>query len=255
VQHLAIHQLAQLQQLRPVACLQQQEQLQQLSSLSKLTHIDLVYVTAWDALTAASTWRHLSALRSVSISNSMEAESNLTQEFSTELLAHLAAASSLQCLDINGLNVLQPAAYVCDYVTNLHQLQSLQLTGVHPSTHAEALTLTKLTHLTVLRLDGAEGVDDVAAVALAARLTDLRSLSLIDCRLRSAAALPVIAMLTALKELALCYNHPLFELPAEELRLLAPLRQLRELTCYGFVDSFAMEQLWDEQNGRWREQQ
>jgi hypothetical protein len=259
VQHLAIHQLAQLQQLQAVACLQQPEQLQQLSSLSKLTHIDLVYVTAFEALSAASTWRHLPGLKGISMGGNIEL--NLNEDETRALLEHLAAASSLQCLEINCRSVLHPAAYVCDYVTNLQQLQYLELIGAHPSTRAEALTLTKPTHLTALCLDGAAGVDDVAAVALAARLTKLCSLCLYDCCWRSAAALPVIATLMALTELHLCYADPQLEawghplLSAEELRLLAPLKQLRELRCHGFVHHLAMEQLWDMRNGSWREGQ
>jgi hypothetical protein len=259
VQHLAIHQLAQLQHLRAIGCLHQPEQLQQLSSLSKLTHIHLGYVRAWHALDAASTWNSLSALKSMSISSSM-IELTLNREESTALLEHLAAASSLQNLEIDAPFFLEPAAYVCDYVTNLQQLQHLELIGVHPSTRAEALTLTKLTHLTALRLDGAAGVDDVVAVALAVRLTKLSSLCLYNCALRSAVALSAIAALTALTELHLCYSAPQLEawrlplLSAEELLLLVPLKQLRELRCHGFVHHFAMEHLWDQQNGSWREQ-
>jgi hypothetical protein len=108
-------------------------------------------------------------------------------------------------------------------------------------------------------MNGAVGVDDVAAVALAARLTKLRSLRLIDCHLFSAAALPVIAALTGLTQLHLCcINHEyigLVQVTAEELLLLRPLTQLRQLNGTGFVQSQAMEQLWDEQRGCWREQQ
>jgi hypothetical protein len=200
-------------------------------------------------------------VKSLSLSlNNSGGEFPLSEDESTALLQHLAAASSLQNLDIDGLGLIHATACVGDYVTSLQQLQSLTLTGDHPVTRAEALTLTKLTNLRVLNLDGAAGVDDVAAVALAARLTKLRSLSLVDCDLRSAAALPVIAMLTALTQLNLCHNHPLAsELSAEDLLLLlllllAPLRQLREFRSYGFVDEIAMEQPWDHNNGSWREQ-
>jgi hypothetical protein len=256
VQHLGIPQLSQLQQLHAVACLHEPEQLQQLSSLSHLTHIELAYRRPWEALQAACTWRHLSALRSISLSMY---EVPLDRQDSRALLEHLAAASSLQHLDFGG-SFLHPTARVCNYIANLQQLQHLCLFGRHPCTRTGALALTKLTGLTALSLYGAAGVDDVAAAALAARLTKLRSLRLVDCSpVLTAAALPVIAALTGLTQLHLCYDSGdpihLAQVTAEELLLLRPLAQLRELKCYGFVQSQAIEQLWDAKKGSWREQQ
>jgi hypothetical protein len=70
----------------------------------------------------------------------------------------------------------------------------------------DALALTALTALTCLDLNGGGcGVDDVAAIALACSLTQLRSLDLGEARLSSTACLAAIGHLTQLTEFAL--NH------------------------------------------------
>jgi hypothetical protein len=81
------------------------------------------------------------------------------------------------------------------------RLQNLVLTYV-PLVPADSLALTALTGVTLLSLgDVGAGVDDATATALASSLTQLRSLTLHNCRLCGKESAAAIAQLTQLTEL------------------------------------------------------
>jgi hypothetical protein len=122
------------------------------------------------------------------------------------------------------------------------------------TSRSDALQLAALTSLTQLDLVGAVGVDDVAATVLALRLTRLQDLRLTNCGLRSAAALPAIATLTGLTNLGLgvLADDGTTKLPLgqEDLLLLTPLTQLKQLWNHSFFHSVAVSRLWSTQK-RW----
>jgi hypothetical protein len=92
------------------------------------------------------------------------------------------------------------------------------------------------------------------------RLPKLQDLQLWRCGLWSAAALPVIASLTALTNLWLTVSQDAvsrnddFPLGRDDLLLLAPLAQLKTLN-HKFFSEEAMQELWDAQLQQWRQQQ
>jgi hypothetical protein len=103
-------------------------------------------------------------------------------------------------------------------------------------------------------------VDDVAASVLALRMPRLQELRLLECGLRSAAALPSIATLTGLTNLALGPDLTLdgsssvFPLGRGDLQLLTPLTQLKLFwSKYIFCEN-AVSELWSEEQQRWRQQ-
>jgi hypothetical protein len=252
-QHLGLTALQQLQRLEG-GCGLEPQLLKQLSTLTALTDIVLVYEDAVSAQRAAPGWQHLSVLRSLYIEND---EGDTAQD--AVLLQGLAAATSLTHLYIQG-PIASEGLQLCAHLAALSQLQILAMHNAGVASRSDALQLAALTSLTHLALDGAVGVDDVAASVLALRLTRLRELRLTNCGLRSAAALPSIATLTGLTFLDLTASDSaqsegavnLLPLGPEDVLLLTPLTQLKHFIYNGFFHS-AMR-FWDKQKRRWRQQ-
>jgi hypothetical protein len=261
VQHPGIEKLLQLQRLEAgTSSLQQPQLLAALSNLSQLDHISLTYDVLKAAARVAPAWRHLSALRVLYLQEGEESATVGPTE-SLALVQGLAAAISLTHLHIEG-PIVHDSVQLCAHLTGLTQLQNLDIRGgEHPSSRAEALHLTTLTNLTRLVISDAPGVDDTAVSALAMRLTKLQDLQLWRCGLWSAAALPVIAGLTALTNLWLTVSQDAvsrnddFPLGRDDLLLLAPLTQLKTLEGHKFFSDEAMQELWDAQLQQWRQQQ
>jgi hypothetical protein len=260
MQHLGIDSLLQLQRLEAgTSSLQQPELLAALSNLSQFSHIDLTYDVLKSAARAAAAWSHLSALHALYLQEGDEA-ATVGPEESRALVQGLAAATSLTLLLIDG-PIVHDSVQLCEHVAGLMQLQSLEVRGCeHPSSRAEALQLTVLTNLTRLVMCDPPEVDDTAVSALAMRLTKLQELQLWRCELWSAAALPVIAGLTALTTLQLTVSQHVLShndtlpLGRDDLLLLAPLTQLQVLEGQDFFSEEAMDELWDALQKQWRQQ-
>jgi hypothetical protein len=261
VEHLGIANLLQLQRLEAgSSSLQQPELLSALSNLAQLDHISLSYGDAQSAVRAAAAWRHLSGLRALCLEEG-EDPTPLGPADSLALAQGLAAATSLTSLGIVG-RIVHDSVQLCAHLAGLTQLQRLEMHGgEHPCSRADALHLTALMNLTKLNLCGALGVDDTAACALAVRLTKLQDLQLWLCNLSSPAVLPVIASLTALTNLLLTHDPETLDqndslpLGRDDLLLLAPLTQLKQLRCRNFFSDEAMGELWDAGSKQWQQQQ
>lgn len=252
MQHWNILSLRQLRQLETDNCLQQPELLAPLSTMAALTAIHLSYDAAV-AVAVAAVWQQLSALHSLWLKAGDE---DLDPTQSQLLLQGLAAATSLTILRLEAHNVHE-SVQLCAHLTALTRLQDLDLDCKHLATLADVLHLTVLTSLTRLHVCNAAGVDDTAASALALRLKRLQELRLSYCGLRSAAALPSIATLTGLTSLSL-YVDPHtadLDLGRDELRLLAPLTQLKELDCDALFGEPAIGEEWIDVLQQWQRQQ
>jgi hypothetical protein len=267
-QYLGMTALQQLQRLEAIG-LQEPQVLEQLSTLAALTYMELGFVDAASSQRAAPVWQHLSMLRSLSIDSDINDPAQLDITQGAVLLQGLAAATSLTRLYIGG-PIVHEGLQLCARLTDLSQLQMLEINNAGVASRSDALHLAALTSLTQLNLWGAVGVDDVAASVLALRLTRLQDLRLVYCGLRSAAALPSIATLTGLTRLDLSVDldreaegsdddtesagtPSLLPLGQEDLLLLTPLTQLRYLGCSALFSSTAIHQLWGYEKG-WLQQ-
>jgi hypothetical protein len=252
-QYLGLTALQHLQRLQSCG-LEQAELLKQLSTLAALTSVELNYVDAWSAQRAAPGWQHLSMLRSLVIDQDDDEDTaQLDGAQGAVLLQGLAAASSLTTLIIEG-PIVPGGLQLCEHLTALARLQRLTIHNAGVASRTDALYLAALTSLTRLNLQGAVGVDDVAASVLALRLTRLQDLRLECCGLRSAVALPSIAGLTGLTHLDLSFSDAydaasngtvsMLPLGQDDLLLLTPLRGLKQLGNRGFFCSAAACRLW-----------
>jgi hypothetical protein len=237
-QFLGLTALQKLQRLEAGRGLEQPQLMKQPSTLAALTDVQLCCEGPTSAQRVAPGWQHLSGLRSLRLENQSVEAAELDPTQGARLLQGLAAATSLIHLDIEG-PIVHESLHVCEHLTGLSQLQTLRMDrGV--SSQSDALKLAALTSLTHLNVFGAAGVDDVAASALALRLTRLQSLQLGCCSLRSAAPLASIASLTGWTSLSLSSwdqdteGYFSFLHGPEDVLVLAPLTRLKH--CY--VDWF-----------------
>jgi hypothetical protein len=187
-----------------------------LAQLIGLRQLALEYEGPFSVSAAAATaaaWGHLPQLKALRVPVSSNQQQNarlfsgaaaatsLTALWVDGSAAHEAAlaAQLLQLINHQPVQHIQNGIAVCSSLTRLMRLQNLVITYV-PLVPADALALTALTGLALLLIgDVGAGVDDATATALASSLTQLRSLTLHNCRL-SVACMAAIAQLTQLTE-------------------------------------------------------
>jgi hypothetical protein len=262
LQHVSLIPLQQLQQLWLSNAAVDIQQLQSLATVSTLTHIAIRHENMLHASSQAPAWRHLPALKALYLSprcmvgiDMQEPHAHqLDQAASLALLECLAAATNLTRLELSGAGEEEPPHAWCGYLTSLQQLRCLTLFQQQVFDREDLLQLTALTNLWALRIVGVAAFDDAAAVALAMRLTNLRSLERVG--LTSAAALPAIAALTGLTKLSLSAVSEMQEqLGHADLKLLTALTRLREFEPDTLFDEEAVWDLWDDEGRMWLEQQ
>ena len=97
------------------------EDLVPLSALGSLEELHVRYDDvshAYEALHASTAWRHLPKLRSLYINTDTSAQNTfLTNENARVLLANLAAATSLTCLELEH-NIFYEDLQLCQYLTD-----------------------------------------------------------------------------------------------------------------------------------------
>jgi hypothetical protein len=252
LQHLGVLHLQQLQKLHLKSSLGEPELL---TTLTALTMLELSYDNINYAARAAPFWQRLSALHTLDLEST---HGRLGPAESLALLQSLAAATSVKELSTRG--IAHESVQLCAHLAKLTQLQALTLARVG-ARRADLLQLTALTNLTKLHLYPVNALGDIAASALVLSLKGLQELEITNCSLRSAAAVPSIATLTALTSLELIDHgsgpeqHRSLPAGREDLQLLLPLTRLKELVNSGFFKAEAVSELWDEDRGEWRHQQ
>jgi hypothetical protein len=245
----AILALTQLQELNLSPSLQDPALLLRLGQLPALTHLALEYLVSEEAAAAAPAWpqlRQLSELR-------VEYMEGAAPEQQATILAAVSACTGLTKLELqiegNMDQHWEEAVGIaaCAKLAGLTRLQDLSMP---PSYGALALgdaqALSKLTGLTRLVLKGAgQGVDDVAATALACCLRQLHHLDLSDCDLGSMACVAAIGQLVQLTELRLHSDRGAM-LTERGLMLLTGLLRLQHLDTVGDAELSleVLEQFW-----------
>ncbi|WIA34555.1 hypothetical protein OEZ86_012877 [Tetradesmus obliquus] len=231
--------VAALKQLRRLAlsnCCEAERDLLALSSLTALSRIDLQYNGALSQVLSSSAWAQLPQLHSLHVISAPLGDVADGGPGLRTLMAGVAAATSLRQLHLDfrdGVSALgmRPKLFGC--LTGLRQLQELGVDALpveYITTDADdVMQLTALTGLTHLDV-ACWAVGEVAAVALACNLPELRILKLYDCNLVSRAALPAIGKLAHLQHLELRDNR--FGCDG----CLQLLTQLRALTCLELVN-------------------
>jgi hypothetical protein len=246
--------LKQLTALKIGVQTQQQQLLLRLAHLPALQQLRLEYQAAEAAAATAPTWVQLPPLREVcarlghttrqqmaAIVAGLAAATSLTgltfqfkhtvgagglwAGWQLQVAAAAAAAAGAAAADGGADAAVEPLA-VCASIAQLTELVCLDLNFNHtPMARRDALALTALMGLEHLGLSAAnQGVDDVAATALAVKLTQLRHLDLTGCDLGYMACLAAVAQLTQLTTLRLGNNLGLTE---EGLMLLTRLSRLQ----------------------------
>jgi hypothetical protein len=236
---LGFRSLQQLQKLTLQRCKESEEDLVALNALTALTRIELRYNARLREIDAASAWPQLSQLRSLRVTSIAYDDNfgDIGAEFRHVMLG-TAAATSLRQLHLDFSNGISTNAVrlikLCGYLSDLQQLQELRVCAGHLTAAADGpkdtMHLTALTGLTQLDLSRWPA-GDVAIVALACSLSQLRVLKLVDCGIQSKAVLPAIAKLVQLQHLDLTANA----LGCDE--CLELLTQLRALTALSLVSS------------------
>ncbi|WIA29600.1 hypothetical protein OEZ86_012090 [Tetradesmus obliquus] len=243
LQHLQLDALQQLRALVVTNGLCEPQQMHRVACLPKLEAVVLRYTDASLAQRAAPAWPHLQQLRELTIEGG-SCTPTLDELDTKEFMQQIGAATTLVALHIAS-SMVDGDVHICRYLTGLQQLQDLNLTNAEgPNTREDALHLTALTGLTALVLDGAQGVDDVAAVAIASWLRQLQNLELRSCGLTTAAALPAIGSLTQLQYLCLT-GYGATEIEGGDIMLLTRLTKLVDCDAVGihadFSDTFDHE--------------
>uniref|UniRef100_A0A383WEG1 RNI-like protein n=1 Tax=Tetradesmus obliquus TaxID=3088 RepID=A0A383WEG1_TETOB len=229
--------LKQLQRLTLSGCCESESDLLALNSLTALSHMELAFGdVALSKVQSSSAWAALPQLRALVIVSAPSGDVVDVGPSLRTVMASIAAATSLRQLHLDlrdGVTAYSMRPKLFGYLTGLRQLQELEVDAVHVGyTVTDADDIMQLTALTGLtRLDVEHwAVGDVAAVALACSLPELRVLKLYDCHLDSRAALPAIGKLAHLQHLDLRTNR--FGCDG----CLQLLTQLRALTCLELVN-------------------
>jgi hypothetical protein len=246
----AVMALSQLQELSLGPELRDPVLLLPLGQLPALTHLALEYLEADRAAATAAAWPQLSQLRQLRVEYMDEADSE-------EQATILAAVSTCTGLTKLQLQIERNAPYyrdeflgiaVATKLAGLTRLQNLSVPGSYGAlAPGDAQALSTLTGLTRLVLHGAgQGVDDVAATALACCLRQLRHLDLSGCDLGSMACLAAIGQLVQLTALRLSSHSEASELTERGLMLLTGLSCLQQLDIIGnaTVSHEALQRFW-----------
>uniref|UniRef100_A0A383WM33 F-box domain-containing protein n=1 Tax=Tetradesmus obliquus TaxID=3088 RepID=A0A383WM33_TETOB len=218
-----------------------------LAQLPALTQLELSYTWFTDATATAAAWPQLPQLRVLDL----DTEGNPPSAELAGVLASIGGCSGLTRLrlvlhaeDVELPEDLEPGQQyagiaACGSLAALTGLRDLMLHS-HQLAPGDTLALSKLTALTRLDLaELAQGVDDVAATALACCCRQLRHLDLRGCDLGSMACLAVIGQLPQLTELHLD-GTPITRRGLRLLTGLSYLRQLRVTFSAGVTAS-----VWD----------
>jgi Leucine-rich repeat (LRR) protein len=233
---LGFETLQQLQRLTLPSCKESRGDLLALNSLTALTDVELAYSGRLREIDTASVWSELPQLRSLCVTSSSHPDDVEDDGAGFRRVMHgIAAATSLRQLHLhvrNGISARAMRSKLCGYLTGLQQLQELRVSAPQLSAADDdlfdAMHLTALTSLTRLDVSSWRSCD-VATVALACNLSQLRELKLVDCGIESKAVLPAIAKLVQLQHLDLSYNA----LGCDS--CLQLLTQLRALTALGLI--------------------
>uniref|UniRef100_A0A383WG10 Uncharacterized protein n=1 Tax=Tetradesmus obliquus TaxID=3088 RepID=A0A383WG10_TETOB len=183
--------LKQLQRLALSNCCEAERDLLALSSLTALSHIDLQYNGALSQVLSSSAWAQLPQLHSLHVISAPLGDVADGGPGLRTVMAGIAAATSLRQLHLDfrdGVSALGMRPRLFGYLTGLRQLQELGVDALpveYITTDADdVMQLTALTGLTHLYV-ACWAVGNMAAVALACNLPELRVLKLYDCNLVS----------------------------------------------------------------------
>lgn len=139
---------------------------------------------------------------------------------------------------------MPPTSCLFLFLPDLQQLKQLSLDYCRGLSVQEAvLPITTLTGLTQLILGGADGLNDGAATAIAARLQQLRHLEIWHCGLTSAASFAAIGTLKQLTYLGLAGDTKA-GIQDQDIMLLTTLTGLKKLIVRQMFSADAIDGFW-----------